>query len=205
MTRFFTSDTHFGHKNIIKYSNRPFNDVQHMNEMLIKNWNDTVAPDDLVFHLGDVALGPWEDWDRVLTRLNGYKVLVVGNHDRIFKGEKPRMQERFADTYHQWFDEIHDNITGLMIDLGFHVNLSHFPYDGDSHDGDRFTEHRLEDRGTVLIHGHTHAEYNSKGLDARVSYSKANTLQIHVGQDAWNYRPVSEDEVCNLLQSIPPF
>ena len=48
----FTADTHFGHKNIIRYCQRPFVDVEEMNRVLIENWNSVVSPDDLVFHLG---------------------------------------------------------------------------------------------------------------------------------------------------------
>lgn len=197
--RFFTSDTHFGHKNIIRYANRPFADVSHMNEAIIANWNALVGPFDTVYHLGDVALGPWEDWDAVLTRLNGYKILVVGNHDRIFKGEKPKMQERFAEHYERWFDEIHDNVESLHLSNGAEVALSHFPYEADHFDNARYMEFRLPDEGKVLIHGHTHAEHAKMGQDARVSRSVAGTLQIHVGQDAWLYRPVSEGEIVNLL------
>jgi calcineurin-like phosphoesterase family protein len=199
--RFFTSDTHFGHKNIIKYSNRPFADVSHMNEALIENWNALVSPEDTVYHLGDVALGPWEDWDKVLTRLNGYKVLVVGNHERIFKGEKESRRERFVPLYEGWFDEIHHNVEGFHLSNGMKVNLSHFPYEADHMEKSRHMEFRLKDEGTVLIHGHTHAEHAKMGQDARVSRSQAGTLQIHVGQDAWNYRPVSETEVLGLVQS----
>lgn len=198
--RFFTSDTHFGHRNIIKYANRPFKDVEHMDEILIRNWNDTVGPDDTVFHLGDVALGSWERWHNILTRLSGYKILVVGNHDRIFKGEKPKMQERFRSQYSGWFNNIYDNVNGMWMDDGTMVNLSHFPYDGDSHDGDRYTEYRLPDQGRTLIHGHTHAEFAKDGDDARVSRSKRGSLQIHVGVDAWDYRPVSEDEIIELIE-----
>lgn len=193
--RFFTSDTHFGHRNIIRYSNRPFKDVPHMNEMIIQNWNSVVGEDDIIFHLGDVALGSWEDWDGILTRLNGYKILVVGNHDRIFKGERERMQTRFAEHYAGWFDEIYDNIGGLELENGTRVNLSHFPYDGDSHDGDRYTEFRMEDKGVPLIHGHTH-------LDKIMSRSKKGTAQIHVGQDAFDYTPVSENQVIDFLRVI---
>lgn len=191
--RFFTSDTHFGHKNIIRYSNRPFRDVSHMNEMLIKNWNDTVGPDDTVYHLGDVALGPWEAWDNVLTRLNGYKILVVGNHDRIFKGEKPRMQERFAEHYDKWFDEVHHNLRGLWLDDGTIADLSHFPYESDHTEEARYMEYRLPDRGRVLVHGHVHT------TDI-VTRSKRGAIQVHVGVDAHRYSPVSEDEVIRLIQ-----
>lgn len=197
--RFFTSDTHFGHENILRYCDRPFSGVDHMNESLIRNWNNMVAPTDVVFHLGDVALGPWDRWDSILTRLNGYKILVVGNHDRIFGAMREKERERFRPLYSEWFDEVHYNVRGVWLDNGIIVNMSHFPYDGDSHDGDRYTEYRQNDAGRVLIHGHTHARTAEHGMDARVSKSKRGTLQIHVGVDAWDYRPVSEDEIINLI------
>lgn len=177
-----------------------------MNEMIVRNWNERVRPDDIVFHLGDVALGPWTDWHGILTRLSGYKVLVVGNHDRIFKGERPKMQERFASHYAEWFDEIHDNITGLELADGTFVNLSHFPYDGDSHDGDRYTAYRLPDDGTVLVHGHTHRQVEEDSdagrKAARLSASKRGSPQVHVGMDSWSYAPVPEDEVINLIHGL---
>lgn len=55
---FFTSDTHFNHANIIKFCNRPFKDVEQMNETLIANWNQVIGPDDTVFHLGDYNISP---------------------------------------------------------------------------------------------------------------------------------------------------
>ena len=80
MTTFFVSDTHFGHKNIIKYCNRPYEDVHQMNEALIENWNSVVQPDDEVWHLGDFCMGGTKpkDW---LPRLNGNVHLIRGNHD----------------------------------------------------------------------------------------------------------------------------
>lgn len=77
----FTSDTHFGHKNILEYEKeaRPFATVEEMNEQLIDNWNDTVRPKDIVFHLGDFAFGAVNV--AIADRLNGNKRLIMGNHD----------------------------------------------------------------------------------------------------------------------------
>lgn len=90
-----TSDTHFGHRNIIKYCNRPWNsgkdlngelivtdeDVLAMDNELIARWNSVVGKDDLVWHLGDFALGGKEVAERVFPQLNGRINLVMGNHD----------------------------------------------------------------------------------------------------------------------------
>lgn len=174
-----------------------------MDEKIIKNWNDMVGDTDVVFHLGDLALGDSTRWDGILKRLNGYKILVVGNHDRIFAGEKPRQREKWDEKYHEWFDEVVDNYTGLVLADGTAVNLSHFPYDGDHTDGDRYSEYRLPDDGiTPLVHGHTHAEYAKHGRGSRVSTSKYGTTQVHVGMDAWNYKVVPEDEVINLIHGL---
>ena len=68
---FFTADTHFGHKNIIRYCQRPFVDVDEMNEILITNWNNVVGKEDIIFHLGDFAMGGSSEWAKLLQRLNG--------------------------------------------------------------------------------------------------------------------------------------
>jgi len=80
MTMWFTSDTHFGHTNIIHYCARPFANVEAMNEALIANWNERVRPGDIVYHLGDFCMGT--NHEPILRRLNGQKWLIVGNHDR---------------------------------------------------------------------------------------------------------------------------
>lgn len=83
MSTFFTSDTHFGHANIIKYCDRPFASVGEMDEALIANWNARVGRNDDVYHLGDFAFGC--DYDHAVkcwNRLNGYKQIVLGNHDK---------------------------------------------------------------------------------------------------------------------------
>ena len=82
---YFTADPHFGHANIIKYCNRPFENVEEMNQVLIERWNNKVNRDDKVFVLGDFALASSKDiikWGRAL---NGNKTLILGNHDRASK------------------------------------------------------------------------------------------------------------------------
>ena len=84
----FTSDTHFGHANIVKYSGRPFADVYEMNEALILNWNAVVRPGDVVYHLGDFALCDVENASKIVKRLMGQKYLVFGNHDKVLRKDK---------------------------------------------------------------------------------------------------------------------
>ena len=81
MKFFIISDTHFGHKNIITYCNRPFVSVEEMDEAMIKNWNETVSNDDTVLHLGDFGFGSKEYIGSIIKRLNGRKILIKGNHD----------------------------------------------------------------------------------------------------------------------------
>jgi len=76
----FTSDTHFGHANIIRFCDRPFKDVQEMNETLISNWNKCVKPNDEVYHMGDFSFE--KDPAATAARLNGRKHLIKGNHDK---------------------------------------------------------------------------------------------------------------------------
>lgn len=77
---FLTSDLHFSHANIIKYAQRPFQDVEHMNESLIANWNAKVSQGDSVYVLGDFCFSPFPE--PIFRRLAGQKFLIKGNHDR---------------------------------------------------------------------------------------------------------------------------
>ena len=81
MKIFIISDTHFGHENIIKYCNRPFASVEEMDAAMIKNWNSTVSNNDVVLHLGDVALGNKDRAKEIISQLHGKKILIMGNHD----------------------------------------------------------------------------------------------------------------------------
>ncbi len=81
MKEFIISDLHLNHKNIIKYTNRPFRNVAHMNREIIKRWNDIVDKKDRVYFLGDLAFGKHKlSW---LDRLNGEIIIVKGNHDNV--------------------------------------------------------------------------------------------------------------------------
>lgn len=82
MNTWFTSDLHLSHKNIIKYSNRPFSDVQEMNDTLIYNWNARIEQYDHVWVVGDFCFSDIESGQNHLNRLNGIKHLIVGNHDK---------------------------------------------------------------------------------------------------------------------------
>lgn len=81
---FFTSDLHFGHKNIIKYCNRPYSDLNEMEESIIRQWNNYVPEDSDVFILGDVAFSLSKTKiAEILNKCNGRKHLILGNHDRL--------------------------------------------------------------------------------------------------------------------------
>ncbi len=135
MTTFVTSDTHFGHANIIKYCNRPFADVDEMNRELVRRWNETVSADDWVYHLGDFAFynhGP------ILDQLNGHKFLIAGNHD----GNKTKKLTGWAsvwqgptlvaseDCFPVWMDHFPTPVGPNAIKLHGH---SHLPPEGRLH------------------------------------------------------------------------
>lgn len=77
----FTSDTHFGHKNILEFEReaRPFKCLEEMHEVMIDRWNRVVLNCDTVYHLGDFAFGRANL--KIAERLNGKKILIMGNHD----------------------------------------------------------------------------------------------------------------------------
>lgn len=92
----FTSDQHYHHKNIIKYSNRPFASVAEMNEAMIRNYNSVVMPHDNVYHMGDFGFCTIEQADQILTRLNGRKFFIWGNHDKIMEKNPAMMKKHFV-------------------------------------------------------------------------------------------------------------
>ncbi len=84
VNEFVVSDTHFSHKNIIKYCDRPFKDIDEMNNFMIEQWNSVVSKDDIVYHLGDFT---WDNnrerFGELVSSLNGRIRLLKGNHDRL--------------------------------------------------------------------------------------------------------------------------
>lgn len=82
---FFTSDTHFGHTNIMRYSNRPFESVQEMDAEIIRRWNEVVGPTDHVYHLGDFSFRKEGRIYEILMQLNGKIHFIWGNHDQTIQ------------------------------------------------------------------------------------------------------------------------
>ena len=110
----FTSDTHFGHANIVRYCNRPFADVDEMNAELVKRWNYRVQPEDTVYHLGDFAMGPRGNIPKFRAQLRGRIVLILGNHDRSASA-----------MLSSGFDEVHTSLS-IVVD-GVSLFLRHTP------------------------------------------------------------------------------
>ncbi len=186
----FTADLHLGHENIIRYCARPWSDARTMNEALVGRWNDVVAPEDTVWVLGDVALGPIEESLATVRRLRGHKLLVAGNHDRCWAGRGDRAR-RWAERYAaSGFEAIHQG--EVTVDVGgATVTACHFPYRGDSRDHDRYVGHRPADRGQWLVHGHVHERWRQWGR------------MLNVGVDAWDYAPVAEAALAELIAEGP--
>lgn len=87
---YFIADLHFGDEGIIRYENRPFTDAADMEKCLINNWNTAVLPEDTVYVLGDFSCNEEEKDGELLRKLNGTKILVMGNHDNHRKPQQWR-------------------------------------------------------------------------------------------------------------------
>lgn len=181
---FVTSDNHFGHFNVIAYSNRPFTSVDEMDKEMIRRWNSVVGPQDRVFHVGDFAFLNKEKATEVLSKLNGIKILIKGNHD----GNAKRMLEiGFSEVYNTY-----------EVDLAEQkVLMCHYPYRPSQEEIDnseykiKNVQSRPEDKGGWLIHGHVHNlwKFRNKMLNASV--------------ENWNYTPVSFSELERIIKENP--
>lgn len=107
---FFTSDLHLGHKNVIRYCNRPFTSVEEMDNTIITNWNNIISSTDEVYVLGDICFG--DKLNFYMNQLNGTKTLICGNHDRN-RGQ-----------YKKYFKDVKDLLT--IKHEGNYVVLCHY-------------------------------------------------------------------------------
>jgi len=135
MTVFFTSDTHYGHANIIKFSERPFSSVEEMDEAMITNWNAVVKPGDLVYHLGDFSFANRDRTIKIAKRLAGQKFLVYGNHDKAMR------RDREFNEQWQWTRDL----TQIEVE-GQKITLCHFA----------MLTWNQSHRGAWNLHGHSH-------------------------------------------------
>ncbi len=191
----FTSDLHIGHARIVELCNRPFRDVDHMNEELVERWNAKITDADVVFILGDLALGKIDDSLEWVKLLLGRKMLVPGNHDRVWSGYpkkgKPVRPEDIAK-YEAAGLYIMDEQIPYATERGAPTwTLCHFPDVGDSHDEDRFDAWRPRPsyKPNVIVHGHVHGRWVTNGP------------RINVGVDVWDFAPVHQDEVRKLAEA----
>lgn len=135
---FLISDTHFFHRKIMEYENRPFQTREEMNAAMIKRWNQVVKKNDMVIHLGDVAFAGKIATKEILSQLNGYKRLIMGNHDR------DRSRVWWLDA---GFDEVSEE---PILYKGFYL-LSHEPIYVNAH------------MPYINVHGHIHGhKYEDK-------------------------------------------
>lgn len=173
---YFTADHHFHHKRIIEYCKRPFASVDAMNKELIALWNDTVAPGDLVYHLGDFGFGSADKLTAIRKQLNGQIIMIRGNHDQL------------SDTAYR--ERVGVEIQAPHWYRG--MQLCHYPAQGDTQVEDRHLASRpYMPEGTWLLHGHVH--------DAWV----VNGRQINVGVDVHGYRPIALEYVLEIIANNP--
>jgi calcineurin-like phosphoesterase family protein len=171
MSIFITSDHHFGDDRVMKYRYRPYTSVLEMNESMVEIWNSVVSPEDVVYHLGDVAVTA-EALNEYVPRLNGRKRLVCGNYEHTL----PR------EDLERLFEEVHDDPICIILpdgDLGsLMVKLMHYPLQ------------RSDDRDVNWnLCGHIHDLW------------KVSIRMMNVSVDAWHFRPVNEGAVFQAVKA----
>jgi len=187
---YFFADPHWGHANIIQYENRPFSCIEEMDETLIERYNAVVKPDQACLWVGDAFLMPFEAAAETMKRLNGQKVLILGNHDRSI-----------TSMGKLGFISVNKELTFSIGNTPVRVN--HYPYWRDQLDQfysqQGFKSEKIEKikkkyppriEGEILIHGHIH------GTQRRYEN------MINVGVDAWDYSPVPIEEIEELIKEI---
>ena len=177
MTVWFTADTHFGHGNIITYCKRPYADVAEMDEGLIANWNERIGETDEVWHLGDFS---WTDPRPYLSRLNGIKHLVRGNHEPM-----ARVEAGWASVQH--YKEL--KVDGVDLVL-FHYGM------------------RLWNQcrhGAVHLYGHSHARLpgDAQCCDVGVDYWDYRPVNLVEIKMLLATQPVRDEDAIEGAQREP--
>lgn len=175
---FFTSDTHFCHRQSFLWQPRGFMNADEMNEAIIDNWNKIIKPNDIVYHLGDTMLNDNEKGIECFKRLNGQIFLIFGNHDT-----SNRINALFEACRHKvlggWY--------AYVIKHGrLSIYLSHYPTLTANYDEKHFSQH------VISLHGHTHQKTNF--------LNPKNPFLYHIGLDSHNNTPVHIDAVINDIR-----
>lgn len=169
--KFYTSDLHFSHRRIIEYENRPFSSTEEMDERLITNWNAKVKNGDDVYICGDFGFVDGKRANYLLSRLNGRKYLIKGNHDDYFLKDKDFDRSNF-----EWIRDyavVHDNNRRICL---FHYPIA--VWDRQHHD-------------SLHFYGHVHS--NKDGHHPLLYDLGKNA--INVGCDVHNYEPMTLTEL----------
>ena len=170
---FFISDTHFGHKAVIQFCNRPFSSVEEMNERLIENWNSVVRDQDEVIHVGDVMFAGKPNL--ILPRLKGNKKLVLGNHDH-YKNLKVYFNKFYGAKYQS---------TMLVTHVPVHINCL----------GKRFTHNIHGHLHQNNVQCRMEYVQESNNGDSITRWDERDPHYINVSVEQINYTPISWEEL----------
>lgn len=178
---YFTADLHFGHKNIIRFDNRPFATIEEMDNTIIRNWNDKVEDNDEVYILGDIS---WYKEDKtcdILSKLKGKKHLIKGNHDHI------------SSNMRKYFYSINDYKEIKVDDVN--IVLCHYPITF-------FNKHHY---GSYMLYGHVHNSHEWNFVESVKRQLeeldiKCNMFNCFCG--LYNYYPVSLTEIIDKWRTI---
>ena len=173
---FLTADLHLGHANIIRHCRRPFSSVEEMDKVIINNWNAAIGPKDEVYIIGDFTMRPAADAHEYLTRLNGHKYFIKGNHDRFLKNF-----ESYASDF-VWVKDYY-----VLRTDEYRIVLFHFPI----LEWDQFY------RGAIHCFGHVH---NSPLSGERLSLMSGPAF--NVGVDVNEFYPVSLTDIIKRASQI---
>lgn len=151
-----------------------------------------LEPDDVVLHLGDLALGPIDQRVALTAQLNGTRLLVPGNHDRVSPAtQSNRAVERFRPIYEKaGWTVLPEILHGARH--GVRILASHYPYAGDTIGAERHSSHRPTDTGTPLLHGHTHER----------AFGPHGSHEFHVGVDAFEFAPIQFELIDAWLEDL---